>query len=223
MTPNLPMLLFRFTAAVLFVATFPSSNDGPTRGGSGVVVVVSAQDAIPQSLQDVATQCPTEVLLVTPCINTDASVEGCAACLTNSVVQGASGSNLTEIPTDCSTLGGLVCDGVGACGSSCGLSTTGTLPLTFGSRCDDLFVSLIGCVVQSQGVGTNCTFGGTGACGGGGSDGSLNGTANGTDDSGTEGSGGLPRYWNGGDILGRMAVVAAPAVVAALMAVSLVA
>lgn len=135
---------------------------------SGIIAAIIANAAIvslaqeaPDSFTQVAEQCPTELARVTPCIDTNTSVAVCTTCLADSVFQNG---NVTGIPTECSEIEDLICDGLAGCGPSCGLSTTGSAFLTFGSDCDDLFVELVGCVVQSQGVGANCTFGGSDAC-----------------------------------------------------------
>jgi hypothetical protein len=147
------MFLFKSPSALLTAAAVVVLT--------GVYGPVCHGQEIPQSLTDIAMECPTEVARVTPCIDTSTDVEACTNCFATSVMQTG---NLTGIPTDCTDLQDLACTGLSACGAACGLSTTGSTVLTFGSDCDDLFVAMVGCIVQTQGIGTNCTFGETGAC-----------------------------------------------------------
>jgi hypothetical protein len=131
----------RFTTIVLIVLLV------------GITTTITGQD-IPSSLTDIAFQCPTEVARVTPCIDTNTSLEECTACFSGSVL----GSNVSAIPTECVDLQELACQGLTDCAVKCGLSTLDNALFTFGSECDDLFISMIGCIVQTQGIGTNCTF-----------------------------------------------------------------
>jgi hypothetical protein len=127
------------------------------------------------TMQDLLSACPTEIARVTPCIDSSMDLTNCTGCVSTflassfSTTGAAEGANATSPLSSCDRLQSSVCDGIDDCGSTCGLVGQDSW-FTFGSNCEDLFLNLVACVMDSQGVsvegcslaGASCVDGGAG-------------------------------------------------------------
>ena len=112
-------------------------------------------------LQQLLTDCPAEIARITPCINTDTDISNCTACVSEFMLTSAAVVSIDNVTSSCEELQSSVCTGIDDCGSSCGLVEEESW-FTFGSNCEDLFLNLVACVLNSYGVSLeNCTLAGS--------------------------------------------------------------
>jgi hypothetical protein len=125
------------------------------------------EGGIPSTLQALSKECPTEMALILPCIDTNTDFTACTECVSVFITQNAdilnsdegqstSTSNAaTDTSATCDAIDEALCKGIQECGTSCGLTNSSSF-FTFGSSCDSLFGNLVACVLQSQNIGTDC-------------------------------------------------------------------
>ncbi|KAG7337129.1 hypothetical protein IV203_006379 [Nitzschia inconspicua] len=151
------------------------------------VSVGNAQDTdstsgidVPSTLQALSTQCPGEVVRLTPCLNRNTDLANCTECVSNFIVESEEVLNNAAVnaPEDndsaetrqstnsttgeeeddvCLAVESVLCNGIETCGTSCGLVNSQSI-FTFGSDCQTLFVNLVTCVLSSQNVAPQCNL-----------------------------------------------------------------
>jgi hypothetical protein len=146
---------------------------------------ITAQELdLPSTIGALSRECPTQMARLTPCIDTSADLTTCTECVSTFILDadfgggggGGTGevegrqeenSNATTTTTGggddsssstCAVLQDTVCRGIDTCGASCGIVDS-TSFFTFGSECEQLFLNLVTCVLESQGVGAECDIG----------------------------------------------------------------
>ncbi|KAG7363853.1 hypothetical protein IV203_037054 [Nitzschia inconspicua] len=171
---SMSMIFLFFLLSAVSVGNAQDTSDSTSSSGIDV----------PSTLQALSTQCPGEVVRLTPCLNMNTDLANCTECVSNFIVEseevlnnaagGVQNNASTETETRqsdnsnataeeeeeddvCLAVESVLCNGIETCGTSCGLVNSQSI-FTFGSDCQTLFVNLVTCVLSSQNVAPQCNL-----------------------------------------------------------------